>query len=92
MEIGGAPGECKRPTVVWSIQFIVTISFRSSLVHWNLIRLGKLTFKPPTWGPPPQTSSIPNSYTILFSFSDRPAWLEYKAHSATMLTSTREYN
>ena len=41
--------------------------------------------------PPPQTSSLLNSYTLLFSFSDRPAWLEYKALSATMLTSTREY-
>ena len=27
-----------------------------------------------------------------FIFSDPAAWLEYKAHSATMLTSTREYN
>ena len=30
---GGASGECTRPTVVWSIQSIVTISFRSSFVH-----------------------------------------------------------
>ena len=77
---------------MWSIQFIVTISFRSSFVHWNLIRLGKLTLKPPTWGPPPKTSSILNSYALLFSFADPAAWLEYKAHSATMLTSTQEYN
>ena len=82
-----------RPTVVWSIQFIVTISFRSSFVHYNLIRLGKFTFKTPDMGiPPPQTSSILNSFALLFSFSDPAAWLEYKANSATMLTSTREYN
>ena len=78
---------------MWSIQYIFTISFRPSFVHWNLIRLGKLTVKPPTWGqPPPQTSSIPNSNALFFSFSDPAAWLEYKAHSGTMLTSTREYN
>ena len=76
---------------MWSIQFIVTISVRSSFVEENLIRLGKFTFKPPTWGSaPPHTSLILNSsYALLFSFSDPAAWLEYKAHSATMLTSTR---